>query len=57
MENNEMEAVEFAGQMAGEFIESIQKYDIRTLTRDEWIIFISCICKNYEKKKTDICPF
>lgn len=32
-----------AGKMGGEYLDSLNKYDVRTLTKEEWTQFIECI--------------
>ncbi len=44
---NENASIEVAGQMAGEYLDSIGKTDLATLGRDEWLTFIGCVIDGY----------
>lgn len=35
------------GKNGGEYLESIKKYNLAELTKEEWLTFCECICKNY----------
>ena len=48
--NNTQIAVVFGGKNGGEYLESINKFDLATLTKTEWETFCYCICTNYDKK-------
>lgn len=43
----ERAAMDHAGDMGGEYLESIRKSDLATMTLDEWHTFISCVCGGY----------
>ena len=44
---NETEAMQFGGQMGGEYLESIGKTDLATLTETEWDRFIDAVVTGY----------
>jgi hypothetical protein len=50
----EIMALEYAGQMGGEYLDSIGKTDLATLTQDEWKIFIQCVCLNFTHKRIEL---
>lgn len=39
----EQAAIKRAGKAGGEYLESIGKVDLSSLTEDEWLTFIECI--------------
>ena len=47
----EKNAVEYASTMAGEYLESIGKFDLSDLSPDQWQEFIWIVAKNYTLKK------
>jgi len=59
IEPYEMEAIRFAGTMAGEYLDSISKTDLATLTVDEWKTFTEVMCINFLQKRAELqpCPF
>lgn len=52
-------ANEHASDMAGEYLDSINKTSLSELSRDEWMTLIDVITKNYELEKIKLtpCPF
>jgi hypothetical protein len=44
---NEKDAMQKAGNMGGEYLDSIKKTDLATLTSDEWTCFVECVCTGY----------
>jgi len=53
------QANEYASDMAGEYLNELQKYDLSQLSNDEWMELINVITKNYHLKKIELtpCPF
>ena len=53
------QANEYASDMAGEYLNELQKYDLSQLSNDEWMELINVITKNYYLKKIELtpCPF
>lgn len=51
------ESLDFAGQMAGEYLESINKTDLSALTSDEWRTFLDIIVKNQRDQLAELPPF
>ena len=45
--SNEMQAMTVGGQMGGEYLESIGKSDLATLTETEWDRFIDAVVTGY----------
>lgn len=43
----EKESMEHAGDMAGEYLESLGKTDLATMSPDEWQTLIHVICSGY----------
>lgn len=43
-----------AGKMGGEYLESIKKYDLSTLSLDEWHTFLEVVLRNYENKVNNL---
>ena len=44
---NEIEAMATGGQMGGEYLESIGKSDLATLSEEEWALFLDAIVTGY----------
>lgn len=44
------EAVKFGGDMGGKYLESIGKYDLSSLSKEEWLTFVELVCRNYHIK-------
>lgn len=44
---NEKAALANAAQMGGEYLDSVGKTDLATLTVDEWATFIDCVVTGY----------
>ena len=51
---NEIEAMTFAGQMAGEYMQEINKTDLATFTKDEWLTLLKVIYGNTTQKIAEI---
>jgi hypothetical protein len=47
MEENEIKLLNQAGKMGGEYLESINQYDLRLLTPEQWQTFLECVCKEF----------
>lgn len=57
-ERHEWNAILHGGAMGGEYLDSLGKTDLATLTLDEWKEFLSVVCLNYDVKKAeDYIPF
>lgn len=39
-----------AGKLGGEYLESINKFDLRALNENEWKCFLGTICREYSVK-------
>lgn len=44
---DEVAAMEAAGVNGGEYLESISKTDLATMTPEEWMTFIECVCTGF----------
>ena len=44
---NEKQAMQNAGNMGGEYLDSIGKTDLASLTQAEWTCFVECVCTGY----------
>lgn len=55
----EILAILYGGQMGGEYLESINKYSLDQLTPEEWQTFLVTVCFNYhaEHNRLKPCPF
>lgn len=47
---HEIEAMEHAGAMGGEYLDSLGKTDLAKLSQDEWRTLIEVICGGYVEK-------
>lgn len=47
MEENEIKLLKRAGQMGGEYLDSIGAFDLRLLTDKQWHTFLECVCKEF----------
>ena len=56
MEPWELEAVEYGGAMGAEYLESIGIFDLTKLSKDQWLTFLECVCKNYVQKEAYFRP-
>ena len=62
-ENFEREAARLGGKMGGEYLESLGKYNLIELSKEEYQTFIECVCKEYHlrhaefQSKLQDCPF
>lgn len=58
---NERKAVQTAGNAAGAYLERIGKFDLRTLTEEEWITFCGTVfseaCAALKTQADDEIPF
>jgi len=52
---NEQAAMQEGGAMGGEYLESIGKTDLATLTGDEWTTFVECVITGYHDKLVALC--
>lgn len=43
----EAQAVHLGGQQGGEYLDALGKFDLRTLTKEEWSQFLLCIVGGY----------
>jgi len=50
MDTNEKQAYLHGGRMAGEYLESIQMYNMHGMTPKEWLTFLECVCRNYHNE-------
>lgn len=50
MNELEKQAYLHGGQNGGQYLESINKFNLQQLTKEEWLTFCECICKNYHTK-------
>ena len=59
LEEWEMTAAIYGGAMGAQYLESINKTDLATLSPEQWATFLECICKNYHAKHSELkpCPF
>lgn len=59
IDDYERTAMVYAGQMAGEYLDSIKKSDLATLTTGEWATFLEVVCINFAQKRNELlpCPF
>lgn len=53
-DEDEQGALEFASQMAGEFVESLGKTDLATFTADEWATLVECAVTGYQDKLQEL---
>ncbi|MFO0992588.1 MAG: DUF6511 domain-containing protein [Hyphomicrobiales bacterium] len=51
---NEIAAMRHAGQLAGEYLDSIARTDLATLTTEEWHIFVDCVVTGYCEHLADL---
>ena len=49
-DDHEEAALEFASQMGGEYIESLDKTDLAAFTAKEWATLVECIVTGYQDK-------
>lgn len=50
-------SLQYAGECAGEYLESINKTDLADLDVDEWQTLLDVIVRNQRKKMADLPPF
>ena len=50
MEDAEKTSYLYGGRNGGEYLESIGKFNLAELTKEEWLTFLECVCKNYHLK-------
>lgn len=55
----ENDAILYGGKCGGEYLESINKTDLATLTPDQWLTFLQVVTINYHSKHIELqpCPF
>ena len=51
---NEVEAMIYAGKMAGEYMQEINKTDLKTFSKDEWLTLLKVIYGNTTSKLSEI---
>ncbi len=51
---NESAAMQHGGQMGGEYLDSIAKTDLATLSTEEWATFVECIVTGYCDQLRDL---
>ncbi len=54
---NYNEARDAGGEMGGEYLDSINKTDLATLTEFEWQTFLDCVLKEFIIRKATLPPF
>ena len=55
---HEVNAIEYGGRMGGEYLESIGKFNLTELSKEEWQMFCQCICTNYAREMAkDFIPY
>lgn len=59
LEDYELAALDYASEMAGEYIEELQETDLSKLSAREWKNLIAVIVVNYQRKRNELqpCPF
>lgn len=53
-DNKEIEAMQYAGAMGGQYLESINKFDLRSLSLNEWQAFVGCLIGGFTEKLHEI---
>lgn len=43
----EKDALALAGERGGEYLDALQKTDLATMTEQEWLTFVGCVCGGY----------
>jgi hypothetical protein len=51
---SESEAIEYAGDEAGKYLNSLGKFDLLTFTREEYMTFIECVVTNFSHKLREL---
>lgn len=49
MENWEIDCVEQAGKIGGEYLEHLNRFDLKSLSKLEWIGFLTSLCEEYHR--------
>lgn len=59
LEDWEIAALDYASEMAGQYIEELQESDLSQLSGHEWQTLIKVIAINYHQKRNELqpCPF
>lgn len=59
LEPYELTALSYAGQMLGEYLESINQSDIARLTPQQWQTMLEVLAISYTTKRAELqpCPF
>lgn len=47
----------YAGEMAGEYLESISETDLAALTEHQWRTLLDVVVRNQRQKMADLPPF
>ena len=50
----EIDAMTFAGKMAGEYMQEINKTDLKTFTKDEWMTLLKVVYGNTTAKVAEL---
>ena len=50
----ELEAIEHAGAMGGEYLDQLGKTDLAAFTPDEWWTFVGAVCGGYTEKLLEV---
>jgi hypothetical protein len=53
-DDDEQAALDFASQMAGEYVESLGKTDLATFTSQEWATLVECAVTGYQDKLAEM---
>lgn len=48
MNKIQLEAVEKSGKLGGKYLETIDKFDLRTLTKEEYLGFLVTVIEDYQ---------
>ena len=54
---NYQESLEYAGQCAGEYLESINVTDMADMSQEQWMTFLDVVVRNHATKMLDLPPF
>ncbi len=56
---HEQTALTYGGAAGGQYLDSIGKTDLATLTSDEWQTFLQVVCFEYHRVHNELmpCPF
>lgn len=54
LSQNENFAIGYSSECAGEYLDSIGKTDLKELTKEEWMTFITVVSINFYQKKNEL---